>query len=92
MSKRRPDITLAVEEDIRGKLKDGGTSVLALSRAYNCSQGLIRSIRDGVRHNAFLAKQGAAPPTDTVLCTACNTRPKDPDLRKLCRWCYEHAD
>jgi len=87
MSRQRKDITHAVEDTIREELMDGAT-VQGTSLKYSCSEGLIRTIRTGTRNSSFLDAV-KAPAQDVVMCSACGERPKDPDLRKLCRQCFQ---
>ncbi|KKL53348.1 hypothetical protein LCGC14_2276310 [marine sediment metagenome] len=84
MSRRRRDIGYTAEKAIRAQLSEGG-SVLGISLKYSCSQGLIRTIRDGTRNNEFLD----TPPQKQIMCTACGTRPKAPELTYLCQVCFK---
>lgn len=81
MSKHRYDIGEEEEKAIRKSLQNGST-VFDESIKYNCSQGLIRSIRDKTR-TPSLKKTSIS---DDELCTACGLYKKTG--RFLCDACY----
>lgn len=93
MSRRRWDINFNKEAVIRQELSTG-KSVRGLSMKYDCSEGLIRQIRDKTRKADYLKNPPPkAPPKPVDLCTACKTNPKDPELKYLCRSCFtNHTD
>lgn len=91
MTRRRWDINPNVEAKIRQELGTG-KSVLSLSMKYECSEGLIRQIRDKTRKASYLKNPPPKPPPmKQELCTACRTNPKAPDLKYLCRSCFENS-
>jgi len=87
MGKYRDDIS---ERSIKFDLING-KSVTATAKKFGCSEGFVRTIRDGKRKAPPVQPSLECVPAEQ-LCCCCGVRPIAPGNRFLCDYCHRYGD